>query len=68
MGHYPQIVAKINSQVVHKSYPDLWTADVDKPVENPWKTGGWPVDNLGKLRIYPHAPLARPHSAHTPCA
>jgi len=40
MVHYPQIVAKINSQVVHKSYPE----PVDRRCG---QTGGQPVENQG---------------------
>lgn len=40
MLNYPQTVAKINSQVIHKDYPELWRGLVEKPVDNPWKTGG----------------------------
>ena len=40
MVHYPQIVAKINSQVVHKSYPE--------PVDySCGQTGGQLVENQG---------------------
>ena len=40
MAHYPQNVAKINSQVVHKSYPE--------PVDHSCgQTGGQLVENQG---------------------
>ena len=40
MLNYPQTVAKINSQVIHKGYPE--------PVEESCgKTGGQPVENQG---------------------
>ncbi len=59
MAHYPQIVAKINSQVVHMSYPEpvdstMWT--------NRWRTRGKPGDdrwttweNSGGIHTHPAA-------------
>jgi hypothetical protein len=61
-------VSKINSQVTHTSYPDLWTSLVDNLVDQQGITGGQLVDNWGKPRCHPHHPFARPHRAHNPCA
>ena len=57
MAYYPQIVAKINSQVVHMSYPE--------PVDHSCgQTGGEPVENQGMTGGQPgKTPVA---STHTP--
>ena len=68
MVHYPQIVAKINSQVVHKSYPE----PVDyrcgqtggQPVENQGMTGGQPGKTLAPST---RAPRPSTLSAHALC-
>src|ERR1700728_2096828 len=57
MAHYPQNVAKINSQVVHKSYPE----PVDRPCG---QTGGEPVENQGMTGGQPGKTLLA--STHTP--
>jgi hypothetical protein len=59
-------VAKINSQVTHTSYPDLWTSLVDNLVDQQGITGGQLVDNWGKPKLHPHRRFARPHSTHNP--
>ena len=67
MVHYPQIVAKINSQVIHKSYPE--------PVDySCGQTGGQPVENQGMTGGQPgktpaastHTPRLSTLSAHAP--
>jgi hypothetical protein len=59
-------VSKINSQVTHTSYPDLWTSLVDNLVDHQGITGGQLVDNWGKPKLHPHRRFARPHSTHNP--
>ena len=35
-NHLPRSTHRLSTRVIQ----NLWSADVDKPVENPWKTGG----------------------------
>src|SRR5690348_598396 len=68
MVHYPQVVAKINSQVVHKSYPE----PVDRRCG---QTGGQPVENRGMTGGQPgktpspstHTPRPSTLSTHARC-
>ncbi len=63
-----QQLAGYNSQVIHKSYPDLWKTNVDNLVGKQGKTGGHRVDNQGKPGRHTQDTFGRPHTAHSPCA
>ncbi len=66
MAHYPQIVANINSQVVHKSYPEPVDGACGQtggePVENQGMTGGQPGKTLAGIHTHP-SPV---HTERTP--
>ena len=66
MLNYPQTVAKINSQVIHKGYPE----PVERPcgqtggelVENRGMTGGQPGKTLPLSTYPPQLSTVRPHA------
>jgi len=57
MANYPQIVAKINPQVIHMSYPRLVDSSCGRtggqPVEKQWTTGGQPGKTLASSTYPP---------------